>query len=323
MRSSHDISWRRLASLVTVLCLSLSACAPSTKADEVRYTPPPALSLVALVDPSTGKIADELHQLQDVIRTSATPGEAVVVMILQPSFGSSYTVRSGDSLDKIAKAHDLSLAALEAANPQLGPLSGRNWRLIHPQERVIIPDGAAQEALLLVTRAPVGPPPPMLIRLPPAPQNPTDVQRAQYNHKVAADTATNDARVAAWKAEAQAGLGQWQAQVVDELGKKVGSVGPGAPTPDRQMLSASVTAGLTTLSGLNGRRTLLLLGGGELGPVTLTPNSLQDVNLVIANLSNSNAAAAWTAAASGAGAASVKALDVALTRLQLTQVVNH
>jgi hypothetical protein len=47
------------------------------------------------------------------------------------------------------------------------------------------------------------------------------------------------------------------------------------------------------------------------------------VNLVIANLSNSNAAAAWTAAASGAGAASVKALDVALTRLQLTQVVNH
>jgi len=321
--SSHEISWRRLASLAAVLGLCLSACAPSAKANEVRYTPPPPLSLVALVDPSSGKLADELHQLQDVIRTSATPGEAVVVMILQSSFGSTYVVQSGDSLDKIAKAHDLSLAALEAANPQLGPLSGRNWRLIHPQERVLIPDGAGQEALLLVTRAPDGPPPPMLIRIPPAPRNPTDFQRAQYNHKVEADTATNDARVAAWRSQAQASLGEWQTQVVEQLGQKAGSATPGAPRPDRQMLSASLAAGLTTLQGLNGRRMLLLLGGGELGPGTLTPNSLQDVNLVIANLSNTKAATAWTAAASGAGAASVKALDVALTRLQLTQVVNH
>ena len=321
--SSHEISWRRLASLAAVLGLGLSACSPGVKANEVRYEPPPPLSLVALVDPSSGRLADELHQLQDVIRTSATPGEAVVVMILQPSFGNTYVVQPGDSLDKIAKANDLSLAALEAANPQLGPLSGRNWRLIHPQERVLIPDGAAQEALLLVSRAPEGPPAPMLIRIPPAPQNPTDFQRAQYNHKVEADTATNDGRVAAWRSQAQAALGRWQAQVVEQLGRKAGSADPGAPRPDQRMLSASLTAGLTTLQGLNGRRMLLLLGGGELGPGTLTPNSLQDVNLVIANLSNTKAATAWTAAASGAGAASVKALDVALTRLQLTQVVNH
>jgi LysM repeat protein len=315
--------FRRIAGWVAVLGLCLTACAPSTSANEVRYSPPPSLALVALVDPSSGKLSDELRQLQNVIRTSATPGEAVVVMILQPSFASTYVVQSGDSLDKIAKAHDLSLSALEAANPQLGPLSGRNWRLIHPNERVLIPDGASQEALLLVTRAPVGPPPPMLIRIPAAPQNPTDFQRAQYNHKVAADTATNDARIAAWKDKAQADVQQWQAQVVDQLGKKAGSADPAAPRPDRQMLSASLTAGVTTLQGLNGRRMLLLLGGGELGPGALTPNSLQDVNLVIANLSDTRAAAAWTTAASGAGAASVKALDVALTRLQLNQVVNH
>src|SRR5437762_8073477 len=135
--SSHELSWRRLASLAAVLGLGLNACSPSARGDEVRYTPPPALSLVALVDPSSGRLADELHQLQDVIRTSATPGEAVVVMILQPSFGNTYVVQPGDILDKIAKANDLSLAALAAANPQLGPLSGRNWRLIHPQERVL------------------------------------------------------------------------------------------------------------------------------------------------------------------------------------------
>jgi len=110
---------------------------------------------------------------------------------------------------------------------------------------------------------------------------------------------------------------------VVQLCQKAGSADPGAPQPNPQMLSASLRAGLTTLQGLNGRRMLLLLGGGELGPGTLTPKGLQDVNLVIANLSNTKAATAWTAAASGAGAASVKALDVALTRLQLTQVVNH
>ena len=86
-----------------------SACAPSAKANEVRYSPPPALSLVALVDPSPGRLADELRQLQDVIRTSATPGEAVVVMILQPSFGSTYVVHEetddGPNPRKFAEAN--------------------------------------------------------------------------------------------------------------------------------------------------------------------------------------------------------------------------
>src|SRR5437762_11412143 len=126
-----------VGSLIALLAISSVACGQGGLSSSEVYSPPPALALVALVDPSSGRLADELHQLQDVIRTTATPGEAVVVMILQPSFGSTYVVQSGDSLDKIAKAHDLSLAALEAANPQLGPLSGRNWRLIHPQERVL------------------------------------------------------------------------------------------------------------------------------------------------------------------------------------------
>ena len=54
----------------------------------------PPLALVALVDPSSGRMAEELHQLQDVIRTDATPGEAVVVMILQPSYGQIYVVQA-------------------------------------------------------------------------------------------------------------------------------------------------------------------------------------------------------------------------------------
>src|SRR5438105_4555331 len=307
----------------TALAIASMACGQGGAANSEVYSPPPSLALVVLVDPSTGRLADELHQLQDVIRTSATPGEAVVVMVLQPSYGSSYEVRPGDNLSSIASAHGLSLAALEAANPQLGPLSGRNWKLIHPQERVIIPDGAAQDALLLVSKAPAGPAPPVLVRLPRPPDNPTDFQRAQYNRTVASDNATNAARIAAWRAEAVKSLQPWQEQVIDQLGKKAASPVLDARPPNGQILSASLVAGLTTLQGLSGRRTLVLLGGGESGPAALSPRTLADINLVVANLADSKAAAAWTAAATSAGARSVNALDPALTQLQLAQVINQ
>jgi LysM repeat protein len=137
-------------SLLIGLVFISTACGQAGLSSSEVYTPPPPLALVALVDPSSGRMAEELHQLQDVIRTSATPGEAVVVMILQPSYGQAYVVRKGDSLSSIASSHGISLEALEAANPQLGPLSGRNWKLIYSSERVTIPDGAAQGALLLV-----------------------------------------------------------------------------------------------------------------------------------------------------------------------------
>src|SRR5216110_1189595 len=318
---SRPAGWVR--PLIALLAISSAACGQGGLSNSEVYSPPPALALVALVDPSSGRLADQLHQLQDVIRTTASPGEAVVVMILQPSYGQAYVVRSGDSLSKIASGHNVSLAALEAANPQLGPLSGRNWKLIHPNEQVMIPDGAAQDALLLVSRAPSGPPPPNLIRLPRAPSNPTDFQRAQYNRTLASDNATNAARVAAWRAEADRALQPWQQQVVDELAKKAGVPVTGGRAPDGPIVSASVTAGLATLHGLPGRRILLLLGGGEMGPGALAPGSLAEVNLVIANLVDTRAAAAWKAAATGAGAASVNALDPALTRLQLAQVVNQ
>jgi len=317
----HRSGW--LSLLIGLGVIISTACGQAGLPSSEVYTPPPPLALVALVDPSSGRMAEELHQLQDVIRTDATPGEAVVVMILQPSYGQIYVVQKGDSLSSIAASHGISLEALEAANPQLGPLSGRNWKLIYSTERVTIPDGAARGALLLVSRAPSGPQPPALVRLPREPSNPTDFQRAQYNRTVAANNATNAARIAAWRAAADKSLGPWQQQVVAELGKKAATPMPGAQTPDRKILAASLVAGLTTLQGLSGRRMLLLLGGGESGPGALAPKSFAEVNLVIANLSDSKAAAAWTAAGSNAGAASVNALDPALTQLQLAKVVNH
>src|SRR5947207_5494233 len=314
---------RFVSVLVAILALATAACGPGGMANSETYKPPPPLALVVLVDPSAPRFADELRQVQDVIRDTATPGESIVVMALQPSFGQIYTVRPGDSLSTIATAHGLGLPALEAANPQLGPLSGRNWKLIHPNEQVIIPDGAAAGALLVVSKAPAGPPPPELVRLPTLPNIPTEYQRAQYKRTLAANTATNDARIAAWRAEADRALQPWQQQVVDELAKKAGVPVTGGRAPDGPIVAASVSAGVATLHGLPGRRILLLLGGGEMGPGALAPGSLAEVNLVIANLVDTRAAAAWKAAATGAGAASVNALDPALTRLQLAQVVNQ
>jgi len=52
--------------------------------------------------------------------------------------GGNYTVRSGDTLSGIAASHGVSLAALEAANPQI-----KNPNLIHAGETVHLPGGAS------------------------------------------------------------------------------------------------------------------------------------------------------------------------------------
>ena len=314
---------RLVAVAIAAVALVTGGCGPGRLSASERYKPPAPLALVVLVDPSPARLAGELAQVEPLIRTGASPGESVVVMMLAPSFGQAYTVRQGDSLSSIAASHGVTLGDLEAANPQLGPLSGRNWKLIHPNEQVMVPDGSAGAALLLVSQAPDGPTPPDLVRLPTQPANPTEYQRAQYNRALASDTATNDARIAAWRARADQSLGPWREQAVAQLRAKAGTAPAVPPAPDGRVLSASMTAGLTTLHGLPGRRLLLLLGGGEIGPGALAPRSLADVHLVIANLSDPQAAAAWASAGTGAGAASVNALDPALTQLNLAQVVNQ
>ena len=323
MSSVKRVSERLLAIACTsVVLVSAAACDRPVLSDEQPYSPPAPLALVALVDPSPDKMPGELRQLEAVIRANATPGEAVVAMLLEPSFGAIYVVQQNDSLSKIAAAHGLTLSAVEAANPQLGPLSGRDWKLIHPGERVILPDGASQDSLLLATKAPSGPPPPMLLRLPQEPSNPTDFQRAQYKHTVDSDNATNASRIAAWQAAAAQSVEPWQAQVATQLDAKATAARLVATHPTPGIVAASVEAGLTTLQGLGGRHVLLILGGGDSVPAQLAPQSLSNVNLVIANLTDARASAEWAAAGTRAGAASVHALDAALTQLQLPQVIN-
>jgi len=304
------------------LLLLASACSPNARANETAYKPPPSLALVAVVDPSQGRLPAQIHQLQDVIKAGATPGEAVVVMLLEPSFGTTYVVQKGDSLSSIAASHGLTLSALEAANPKLGPLSGRDWKLIYSGEHVLLPNGSAAGALLLTSKAPSGPPPPALLSVSPAPSNPTDYQRAQHEHAFANATATNQSRIAAWNEAVNQALQPWQTQLVAQL-DKVAVASTQARAPDGPMLSASLQAAQITLRGLNGRRVLLVLGGGDASPSALPAQSLGGTELIVANLADAGATARWQSAAAGCGAVSVTALDAALTQLNLTQVVDH
>jgi len=324
MGSVRRVSERLLAVACTLVVLAAgAACDRAGLSNETPYTPPAPLALVALLDPSPDKLPSELRQLEAVIGANATPDESVVAMLLEPSFASTYLVQPGDSLSKIAKAHQLSLTQVEAANPQLGPLSGRAWWLIHPGDRVLLPNGASDGALLLASKAPSGPTRPMLVKLPPAPgSNATDFQRAQYKRTVDSDNATNASRIAAWQAAAAASVKAWQAQVASQLDAKAGAVNTVAPRPTASIVAASVAAGLTTLGGLGGRHVLLILGGGDSVPAQLAPQSLSSVSLVVANLTDARASAEWAAAGARAGAVSVNALDAALTQLQLPQVVN-
>ena len=84
---------RWLGLLAGILALTSAACARGGVSDAQMYSPPPPLSLVAILDPSPDRLAGELHQLQAVVSANATPGEALVVMFLEPSFGATYVVQ--------------------------------------------------------------------------------------------------------------------------------------------------------------------------------------------------------------------------------------
>jgi LysM repeat protein len=310
--------------LLAVLVIGLTACSAGGRlSDSVTYEPPPPLALVAIVDPSSDGMASQLRQLGGVIQAGANPGEALVVMLLQARSSRIYLVRKDDSLSAIAAANGFTLAELEAANPQFGPLSGRSWGLIYQGEKVTLPDRGAPDPLALVTRAPAGPSLPQLVRLPQPPDNPTDFQKAQYERTVAADKATNDSRIAAWRAEADRSVQPWQAKVAGDLDTKVGARPVAVAAAPSAALIATVAQAVTTLQGLHGRRTLLILGGGDGGPAAMAPRSLEGINVVVANVADPTIAATWTKTAKDAGAASVSVLDPALTQLQLAQIVNQ
>ncbi len=310
----------RLASALALLLAGCGAAATPGAAPDA-FVPPPPLSLVVIVDRSSGRI----EQLKRIVQDRATPSETLVVTL--PATGpaaATYVVRGGDSLNSIAATYQVSLETLEAANPQLGPVAGRDWNRIFPGERVTVPDAQAGHPAtnLVVTRAPSGPPPPALVRLPRRPPNATSFQVAQYERAVRAAQATNRARLAAWSSAAALRVEPWQRQVAAQLESIAGSL---ARSSDGRLpgdLSASIGAAATTLTGLPGRR-VLLLDGGLGGPpgTALAAGSLAGMHLVVANLPDPAAAVAWTNAAAAAGA-SVTTLDPALTELQLPAAVN-
>jgi LysM repeat protein len=291
------------------------------------FEPPPPLALVAIVDPSPAEAGGELRQLAAVIQAGATPSQALVVSLLAVAPAAhTYVVRPGDSLSSIASAEGVSLAALQGANPQLGPLAHRDWNRVYPGDRITVPaaEGRSPARNAIVTRAPSGPPAPALVAAPTRPANATTFQDAQYQRALVSASETNAQRVAAWRSEVARVLSPWQAQVVQQLDALASAIQAGGPPDavDGQAVTASVQAAANTLQGLPGRRVLLLLAGGRLvdaaGPAPDV--SLARIHLVVANLPAS-AGTSFTAAAAAAGAR-VTSLDAALTELRLPEAVN-
>lgn len=332
MHPTHAAAWirscaKRLWPYVLVAVVAACGAAGPASGAEQTLVPPPPLSIVAILDRAPDRMAAELPKMAVVVQAGAAPSETLVVSLLASSpLADTVTVRSGDSLDAIARAHGLSLSALEDVNPQLGPVAGRSWNRIYPGDRVSIPGQQAPTAAdPVVARAPAGPPPPALVPLPRLPQNATSFQVAQHQHALAAAEATNKQRAAAWRADVARALAPWQRQVVAQLQAVPASPAAGVPASDAQTdLGASVQAAVNTLSGLPGRRVLLLLGPGQSGPpdAPLATGYLAGIHLVVADLADPAAAMAWTAAGRRAQASMVTILDPALTQLQLAAVVN-
>jgi LysM repeat protein len=314
------------AAAAAMASIAVAACSAPSASTGARFTPPPPLALVAVVDPTPEDAAGELRQLAAVLRAGVMPSQALVVSLLAATpLAATYAVRSGDSLSSIASGQGVPLAALQDANPQLGPLAGRDWNRVYPGDRVTVPavQGTPAARNPIVTRAPAGPPPPVLVRMPIRPGNPTTFQDAQFRRAVASAEATNRQRVAAWRAEVAKRLEPWLNDVLAQLDRLASSMAA-APPPamDPAAVAASIEAAANTLHGLPGRRVLLVLAGARLGMAAGLPPgvSLQGVHLVVANMP-APAGAPFTTAAAAAGA-TVTALDPALTELQLPEVVN-
>lgn len=81
---------------------------------------------------------DEMSQR--LMRMTPDTADSVIANVVgsgqQNASATTYTVRKGDSLSKIAKAQGVSLAALEKANPQVD-----NRDLIYPDQVLNIPRG--------------------------------------------------------------------------------------------------------------------------------------------------------------------------------------
>jgi len=316
----------RMTSVLAVVCaLAATGCgAVAPAASSQTFRPPPPLALVAIVDPSSAEGATELRQLQAVIQAGATPSQTLVVSLLSGApAASTYVVRGGDSLSAIARTHGVSLAALQGANPQLGPLANRDWSRVYPGDRVTVPPagGGFPARNAIVTRAPAGPAPPALVRAPTRPANATTFQDAQYRRALATAESTNRARVASWRAEAAKRIEPWQTQVVSRLQELAAGLGGAGAESAGGDVAAAIQSATNTLAGLPGRRVLLLLAGGRIGGAgdAALAGSLAGVRLVLANLANPGAP--LLAAATAAGA-QVTALDPALTELELAAAVN-
>jgi len=323
-RSGFGLAAAAMASTVGVL--AGCGAVPGPAAGGV-FQPPPPLALVAIVDSSPAEGAGELRQLASVIQAGVTPSQALVVSLLAAAPAAhTYVVRTGDSLSAIAGAQGVSLAALQGANPQLGPLANRDWNRVYPGDRITIPaaEGATPARNAIVTRAPAGPPAPALVAAPARPENATSFQDAQYQRALAAASDTNRLRVAAWRSEAARELAPWQAQVIRQLDALAsGMDAAGSPDAvDGRAVTASVQAAANTLQGLPGRRVLLMLAGDRVGyaGAPAPDASLARIHLVVANLPAS-AGTSFTAAAASAGA-TVTSLDAALTELELPAAVN-
>lgn len=98
---------------------------------ELANTPPPADTNTPTMPPPTP--ASNAAPNMTLPPPPLPPPQQTVATPMEPAAGSTYEVVSGDTLGKIAKAHGVTLKALEAANPGVDP------RKLKPKQKLNIP----------------------------------------------------------------------------------------------------------------------------------------------------------------------------------------
>jgi LysM repeat protein len=294
---------------------------PSGVARQTTYRPGTLSVYMVATDRGTGA-----SQLAEIVRSQVWPSEVVVGAQVDTSLSLTYMVKSGDSLAAIAAAHQVTLAALEATNPALGPAGGRSWNLIHPGDRVSIPapQAGTQGQDFVVRRLPAGPTPPALLIPPGCPTSTTSFLHAQCEDAVRRDAQLDREREAAWWAAAAKQLRRAQDDLVGQL-QGMSEAGPGNASPAGVRATAlgdSIQIAANTLDQLAGRRVLVLSGVGDDSPPALRKGELSTIHLVVTGVTDPLASASWASEGTAAGAASTAVLSSALTQLNLATAVD-
>jgi LysM repeat protein len=134
-------------SVTGLVAMLIQGCKREKPSDELNALPPVDTNALAMAMTNT-PVVDTNPSVPMPPPVVSNPPPVIPPPQAIETAGSEYVVVAGDTLAKIAKAHGVSLKALESANPGVDP------KKLHPKQKLVIP--ASTKSAEVAPVAPTG-----------------------------------------------------------------------------------------------------------------------------------------------------------------------